>query len=191
MSLRFLSGSSGSASATSPYDIAAVYGWKGVTCDPGIVSGTYTVGTQALNGGLLTVNADATLANFHLYVSGAGVTLSGAYACVWNVGGTLLGKTADQATGWTSTGFKSMALTAESGQSLAVTAGQRLIVGVTIASAGTSVTMLRSNINAAAAVNLGLSSPAMRTFFKAGVASPPASLASVTADNNVLFFAVS
>lgn len=69
------------------------------------------------------VGAPATVADLIWWISVLGATLSNCYAGLYSGSGTLIAKTADQSAVWTSTGRKVMALTAEAGQSLALTAG--------------------------------------------------------------------
>lgn len=66
----------------------------------------------------------ATVANFHLRVSTAQATATNVFGGLYSLTGTLIAKTADQATDVQSTtGWKTWALTAEGGQSLSLTVG--------------------------------------------------------------------
>lgn len=118
-----------------------------------------------------------TIANIWCIVNTAGVTLAGTGAVVYSAAGVLLGRTASQDTSWDSTGVKTMAVTAESGQSLAIAAGGSFIVGFIATTGGTAPQLAReTNGNH----NLNLTGLALRYAFHSGTgfsrASPPASL---------------
>lgn len=69
-----------------------------------------TAGT--LQGARLYLGKAATVTNLCAYLQTAGATLTAGQnkGALYNSAGTLLGTTVDQATAWTSTGFKTMAL---------------------------------------------------------------------------------
>jgi hypothetical protein len=95
------------------------------TMDPLLASAQVQIGFTA--GWLVALRAalkkPATVTNILWWVQAAGATLSNCYAGLYSNSGTLIAKTADQSTPWQSTGLKTMALTAEAGQSLDLAGG--------------------------------------------------------------------
>lgn len=79
-----------------------------------------------------------------------------AYVGIYNAAGVLLGKSANQATAFATAGVKTITVTAEPGQSLAMVAGQVFYVGIVIGG-GTSPTFAASVGSGVAGVtNIGL-----------------------------------
>jgi hypothetical protein len=92
--------------------------------DPLLNSGAVTGWTAGwLFAGQVSTNKPATVTNIVMRMQAAGATLSNCFAGLYSNSGTLIAKTADQSTPWQSTGIKTMALTAESGQSLDLDGG--------------------------------------------------------------------
>ena len=84
---------------------------------------------------------DLPITFFKTAINQAGVTLANAFAGVYDKAGTLLGKTANQATAWQSAGVVADAtLTAEAGQSLTIPGGEDeyFYIGVLVGSQGTA-----------------------------------------------------
>lgn len=108
-----------------------------------------------------------TVANIvtHIWSAGSGLTV--ALAGLHNQAGTLIGSTADQSSVWNSGGsgsaLKSMAVTAESGQSLTVGGTPDSYVFVQLLAVGTTVPqILVPSVSNAQALNLGLATGASR-----------------------------
>jgi hypothetical protein len=86
-----------------------------------------------------------------------GGTITNAFLGVYNAAGTLIGKTADQSAAWTTTGFKNPAVTAEAGQSLAITGGPDAFVFVAIlVGAATTIPAFLRGSGTGAFANLNL-----------------------------------
>jgi hypothetical protein len=124
-----------------------------------------------------------TLSEMLYYVNQAG---SGAqlpvsvFFGVYSKAGTLLGKTADQATAVQSTGAKAPALTAEAGQSLALTGGPDEYVWLAhvIGTQSTTAVQFRADQNASAMMNIGLvaADPFMSGNAATGASALPSSI---------------
>lgn len=130
---------------------AADFGWLAWTFDPldssastPIVGRTYWSRTKVAKSG--------TIANIQLQVTTAGTTLTHGFVGIYSTAGVLLGSSADQTTAWQTTGVKTIAVTNASGQSLAVTAGQEILLA--FLQAGTT----------GAAIAAKTSSPAVNAF---------------------------
>lgn len=138
-----------------------------------------------------------TLANLHVYVDVAGATLTAgqSFGLVYSKTGTLLGRTADQASAWVSTGEKTMALTAEAGQSLAITGSPTQWVLAAAYSVGTTRPAF-PRWDAARIMttgNKGLTGNNIRYgVANSGLTStPPATLASQASSSNYFWFGLS
>lgn len=158
------------------------------TYDPAHVSGTATVGSAGqVQITRVHIDQATTVTNVILCVGVAGATLTTGqcFAALYNSSGALLAQTADQASAWTSTGVKTMALAAPQ----AVAAGDYYIA---FWYNGTTSPAFYRQGNSAA-INVGMSAAAPRF----GVANTgitttaPGSLASVTTANNAWWAALS
>lgn len=118
-------------------------------------------------------------ANLLMGVGSAGATLTAGSneAGVYSSAGVLIGRTASQATAWTTTGLKTMALTAEPSQSLTVTGGPGVFVWLAaVASGGTRPGFSRLTSGDSYTANAGLA---------AADGYARGSLAAVTAGNGL------
>jgi hypothetical protein len=112
--------SSASAPVWAPSDHGLIAAMFDPAQNQNAVSG-WTAGW--LSAGRVPTDRPATVTNIVMRMQAAGATLSNCFAGLYSVSGTLIAKTADQSTPWQSTGIKTMALTAESGQSLDIDGG--------------------------------------------------------------------
>jgi hypothetical protein len=140
--------------AFSPED----HGFLGWTFDP-MFAQSSTVGTA----GTLYINkvklpGPAQITNLHLFVGTAGATLTASqcYALLYSPAGVLLGQTAAQNTAWTTTGLKTMALTAS-----ARVQNNFCYVGF-YSNGTTQPAFLRGAAVNTAASNMNLATPSMR-----------------------------
>ena len=136
-----------------------------------------------------------TLGFWETKISAAGVTLTADqnFAGVYSSSGTLLGKTADQSTTWTSTGAKRHALTAEAGQSLTL-GGPGVWVHLAMLANGTTKPGVAGVNNAGFPTpNLNLTVPSVRTGYTGGGTATvlPATLGTVVANTQMFLMAVS
>jgi hypothetical protein len=115
-----------------PYAPDHTYPWKAsdsglllATFDPVLCSSTLQPSAGYIWVAKLWVPVSVTIANLKMYVSTAGATLTANenLAGIYNSNGSLVAETADQSGVWNSTGWKTMALTAQSGQSIAPLSG--------------------------------------------------------------------
>lgn len=132
-----------------------------------------------------------TVANVHLYVNTVGATLTAGQNLVgvWSTAGVLLGRSADQSGNWTSTGPKSIPITAEPGQSLTQ---MDVIVGVLLN--GTTAPSFVRNISAVGVlVNIGQTAPALRSGITSatGLTALPDPIGTVTDGTVNVWFGVS
>lgn len=165
------------------------HGLLGWSFDPSHGQGT-AIGT----GGVLYLTkikllAAATITNVGLYVVTAGATLTAnqCFASLYSASGVLLAATANQATNWTSTGLKTMALSSAQ----AVNSGY---VYVGFYSVGTTQpAFLRGSSQAAASINVGLATPVMRySSANTGLTTAsPSTFSAQTATANAIWAAVS
>lgn len=140
---------------------------------------------------LLPIRTQVTVANMHIVVTTGGTPMAGQnFGAIWSTTGTLIAKTADQASSWNTAGMKTMALTAEAGQSLTLPAGY-VIAGYLYN--GTGASFARANTSTRTElINAGRSSPAMRAGAKgSGFTAIPSSLSGVSADSQPYWMALS
>lgn len=93
-------------------DPTAMHGFKVQSIDPVLAagSGALTAGIAQLMKVLVPVNI--TVSNLYSVLNTAGAGMTNAFAGIYSSTGTRLGVTADQSTAWSTTGEKTMALTA-------------------------------------------------------------------------------
>lgn len=168
-----------------------------VPSDSGLLAATYdpqraTSSTAASTGNIITsrvpVKAAVTVTNLLMFVQSESATLTGARGAIYKLNGTLIAQTASQTTGWASTGLKTMALTAEVGQSLVLPAAD-VIAAFWVA--GGTVAMQGTPNGATALVNVGLSDPAYRSSATAGNVSLPTTLSGLGAFNAMIWAGLS
>lgn len=135
----------------------AMHGLIAATFNPASATNNVSVNTQLFTG-RIPLRTAKKVTNLVAYVGTASGTLTTAVGGVWKLDGTLIARTASQTTGWSTTGLKTMALTAEAGQSLILPAAD-VLVGVL--PVGGSVGFYGSASGVAALVNANLSSPAL------------------------------
>lgn len=113
-----------------------------IAWDPGSNNGgnsTPTASRVYINRQVATRSVTLTTVFIGIGIGGTGATaLADCYVGVYNAAGTLLGKSADQSASWATAGNKNIAITAESGQSLAVTAGDFIYVAFVIGTQSTT-----------------------------------------------------
>jgi Right handed beta helix region len=119
--------------------------------------------SQVLTSGTLhlikiTAQASATINNIITAVNTVGATLTAGqnFAALFDSAGNRIGITADQSTAWTTTGLKTMALTA----GVAVTAGQDYYI--VLLSVGTTPPSFPRSASSTVAANAGLATTALR-----------------------------
>lgn len=176
-----IAASGGGSSFSPPFTYPAMYSLKGAVCDPLHATSAPAPGNQNLRTTLIPVPEAVTVANMLLVITGSGgsgFTAGQALCGLWSITGTLIAKTADQASVWNSAGVKTMALTAESGQSLSLSAG--LYIAGILCNASTQPTMCAPPAGIDTLVNLGKSSPAYRAGFISSQTSIPTTLSGVT-----------
>ena len=155
------------------------------TCDPATATANLTLsaGFVWFNKIWLPETISVTTLQIGLQVAGSSLTAGQNFGGIYDAAGNLIAKTADQATAWQSGGFKSMALTAESGFSLTLPGGPGVwIYGALLANGSTapqaimrpsppSAVMLAANLNLSAADGLraAFSSTGSRTALPATV----------------------
>lgn len=163
-------------------------GFQAWNFDP--IAATTSVALNA-NGTLyfsrIPIRESFTAANLHVNVVTAGATLT-ANQCLgllYNSAGTLIGRTANQATAWTSTGEKVMALTVEAGQSLALQGGpDSYVIGAVYANGTTRPALSRWDAPSSAPLaNKNLTGNSIRhgTANTGITSTPPSALASQAA----------
>lgn len=138
--------------------VPADQGFKAAVCSPSLLTSASGLTAGVLFAIRLKLREAANLANVHygISVAGSGLNAGECWAGLCNAAGVLLGKGPDQAATMAGTGFKTSALTAEAGQSLAVAAGQDVFVvllanGTTppqLYRAGSSLSMANANLTA-------------------------------------------
>lgn len=174
--------SAGSSSASGAGWNPGENGFLAATLDPVIAVDAVVTFAGLMPVTKLNVPAACTATNLLMYVSTLGVTLNGAKGCLFSSGGTLIAQTADQSAVWTSTGLKTMALTAESGQSLSLAAGEYR-VGYVMNTQGTGCQFAaKTNALGAAVVNVGTASPNFRNGYFSATA--PATLGGLGAQTS-------
>ena len=139
----------------------------------------------------IPIRATRTITNIVLFVGTAGATLTAGscWAGIYDASGNRLGQTADQATAWTTTGTKTMAI---SGGPLSLTEGYYWVAFV---ATGTTIpAILRASGVGGAAINTGLAAASTR-FGTYGTSQTtlPATLtpASIGQSNNAWWAALS
>lgn len=151
----------GSAAAVASGLAPGDHGYLTWTYDPILSSGASNVPAGSIVLAKVKVWDEATVASIALSVSAAGVTLANSFVALFGPTGTRLGVSTDQSStgtgssNWTTTGVKTIALTAPA----SVDAGTYFL-GILIGSGGTIPTFLRGA--SSAAVNAGLSAPSLR-----------------------------
>lgn len=147
-------------------------GLVGSTFDAGLGGAAFNLVRGTVHVGRMPLADTNTISSLEVHITGAGVALATSFAGVWSLAGALLATTADQSALWTSTGVKTMALTAP------VTVTGDVLVGVLCVTATTVPAMMFTNNYASAAgLNRGLSSPAYRASTQGSQTAPPATLA--------------
>lgn len=99
---------------------AEQYGLKGWSWEPGMGHTNVQVASGQAIYVRIPVPRQFTIANVHTQIHTLASGLTYAAIGVYNSAGTLIGRTGDQITAFGSTGYKTAAVTAESGQSLTV-----------------------------------------------------------------------
>jgi hypothetical protein len=171
---------------TSPSD----QGYKAWSLDPAVD----TSGGTALADGVIHVvgmnlKFPARVSTISAVVHTAGATIANCFAGLYNLAGTRLGVTADQATPWASTGLKAMALTAP----VDVPAGW-LYVALLEGSGTTDVQFARGApaLSASPAVaNAGMTAPKLRSgTIGSGLTALPATIdtASLVVTGSAVYF---
>lgn len=119
------------------------HGLKGTNFPPRGANGSAQLATGFLHTQKIWLDDPTALANVHFRVFTAGATLTSGqcFAGVYSSAGVLLGKSADLSTVLTSTGFKTIGITAEAGQSLAV-GGPGVWIRTAILVVGTTMPVL-------------------------------------------------
>lgn len=136
------------------------------------------------------VRAPMTVTNLIVGKWANGSALTGALGLLYKLDGTLIARTADQSTAWTANETQTMALTAESGQSLNLT-GEDVIGALIINTATTSPSFICINAYSVTYATIGTASPGVRAGLKTGVTTPPAPLSAVGASTNLIWMALS
>lgn len=154
--------------------------------DHGLIAWSYDVAqavntaTTSVSTGVLSLikirtSVPRTISSVLIYIAtaGAGLTAGQCFAGLYKADGTLIATTADQATAWQSTGTKTMALTAVSGQSLTLLPPGNYYIAL-LAVGTTMPTLIRSS--GQPALNVGLAAGAYRycTYGSALTALPTA-----------------
>ena len=156
-----------------PSDNPTVLGWS---FDPLIGDTT----TQALSSGVTAYSrvplpGTVTVSSVITGIMAAGSGLTFARAGIYAPDGTLIAQTADQSTAWTSTGLKTMALTAEAGQSLTLSVPW---VHVAILAIGTTrpapIRRNAAGVSLDTAISIGLTSATYRMGYALSQSSLPA-----------------
>lgn len=164
-------------------------GWKGAAYDPDLVSVSAFASAAAagyLHMVKVYVEDTAAIANLLVGVSGggSGLTAGQCKGFVYSSAGTLIAQTASLDSALTTAGFKSLALTAESGQSLAL-GGEDIWIhcGLLVNGSGMPTLLGISGSAAQGAAHWGLSAPAWRFCHQgAGNTSVPSTRPSLTED---------
>jgi hypothetical protein len=159
---------------------ATVYGlWKpgdsgllGSTFDAGVGGAAFNLVRGTVHAGRVPLADAHTISSLEIHVQGAGVALANCFAGVYALDGTLLGSTADQSGVWTSTGVKTMPLTAP----ITVT-GDVIVAIICVTATTVPAVMFTNNYASAAGLNRGLAPTAARACSMAGQAGLPAVLA--------------
>jgi hypothetical protein len=119
------------------------YGFKGWNMPVGVNAAASTPVMATLVPWLFKVQIPRgiTLTNLHVNVATAGATLTAGsnLGAIYLSNGTRIATTADQSTNWTTTGFKTMALTVDASQSLTVPGGPGAFIWVCLLAAGTTI----------------------------------------------------
>lgn len=170
--------------------MAGDHGFTGWTYDVAQASGQSALAGGTLYLAKLKIGRRMTVSNIHIYVSGAGATLTSGqnFALLYSATNQgLLAQTASQHTAWQSTGFKDMAVITP----VQVDAGY-LYVGI-YSNGGTPPSVARQPPQAAALVNAGLSSPNLRfaTANTGLTTTPPATFGAQSSTSVAYWAAVS
>ncbi len=175
----------GGATAQSPAD----HGWLAWSFDLGTMYSTgVAVGLGTRQYVRVPIPYTMTLSNLVTYVTSAGSALTSGQClgAVYSSAGVLLGKTATQHTAWQSPGLKSMALTAEAGQSLTVAPGY--VIAALLAN-GTTAPQFPDVVSAVTQWNLGQSTPGFSSHTDGGgSATSFASTLGTTTANNTYYW---
>lgn len=153
--------------------------------DPQIATSVTSVAGGYGYGGKVYIPQDCTISNVLAYVYSAGSALT-ANQCqigVFNSSGTLVGRNSDVSAAFQSTGLKTVAITAESGQSLAETAGDWVHI-VALFNGTTKPQFYGFTAAVSALVNAGLAAAASR-FINIGSGSMTALPSAITGNNPV------
>jgi hypothetical protein len=130
-------------------------GFLGATFDPALSQSNQAVVTAGvLSVARIRITENGTIGNamLHVGVAGSGLTSAQCLLGIYNSVGTLIGKSADLSGVLNSTGLKTIAVTAESGQSLAVLTGAIVYVG--LLQNGTTPAQLRGPATGAVNANV-------------------------------------
>lgn len=191
---------SGAATVGTPGGAAvAVGGWTpsqnnllAASLDPSLANTNTVLPGGTVIAARVQVETPILIANVVCYISTAGTTLTAGqnWIGVYTSGGTLLGKSADQTTAWVTTGVKTAAITAESGQSLSV-GGPGQYVYVAWLSNGTGpVRPANGNLAAGALLNVGLSGGGGRALYSTGgVTTLPSTISPLSSVHDKLYWA--
>lgn len=159
--------------------------------DPASAQTTAVSGTGILHVAKIWVPTTTTVANIRLVVPVVGATLTAGQnkAGIYSSSGTLIAQTADQAANWASgTGTKTMALTAEAGQSLTLTGGVGVWIYGALVSVGTT-TPTFARTAAVEVLHTGLSAgEGWRGAYATAQTSLPASLPALTTSFATIHF---
>lgn len=178
------------APAASPLWTPQMNGLLTASLDPAAATTQLNLSAAYITTVRLPVPAAITVTNLLVLIMGGSGTLTTALGLLYKLDGTLIAKTASQVTPWASAGLKTMALTAEAGQSLALPAAD-VIVGLFCE--GGAPTAKCGPTGDSLIINAGLSSPAYRAGYvdPAGSGTAPNPITGVTADGKLVWAALS
>ena len=156
------------------------HGLQAWDCDPAIAQGTFTPSAGVLYVKRIWVRDNQAVAPSNIWVivstAGSGATsLANCFVGLYDSSGSFLanGGSADQASGWASTGAKSIALTAQQ----ALTPGSSYFVALLVGTQATTNVVFRAT-SSAATVNLNLSASTLRGgSISTGLSALPSSFA--------------
>lgn len=178
--------------------LAAIHKALGLAWDPAIGSVAAAPTQQIAYFNKVPVVRSGTISKVLLEVTtgGTGATaLANCFVYVYNSGGTLIGKSADQAADWATAAVKSITVTAEAGQTLAVTAADAafVTVGFHVGTQSTTTVQLLRAGNVAGRSNAGISTAAdFRYATNSGpfTTTPAATVPTLTSGSNAWWVGV-
>lgn len=168
--------------------VPSSHGLKGWSDDPGAQVTTQPITQATAYLSRIRITEQQTLSNLHIFIWQSGSAYTGALALLYALDGTLIAQSASQNSAWTTNQEKTIALVAESGQSL--TRSTDVIGGIITTTITGTFQCLGRNAGHANLLNRGLSSPALRYGTKAG-GTPPSPLSGVSGSANTIWMGVS